>query len=93
VVGNTKKELEKEWRRAPDGWWYGGVTLAEDGADVSVAVAVAATAAPLLSAGWSWSRAPLAFVEGALLGLGVARLRLLLEGVLRGPRGLPLGQP
>ena len=64
--------------------------LAEDEADVSVVVA----ATPLLSAGWSWSSAALLeFVEGALLGLGVARLRLLLAGVLRGPRGLPLGQP
>ena len=32
-------------------------------------------------------------VEGAFLGLGVDFLRLLVEGVVRGPRGLPLGQP
>ena len=31
--------------------------------------------------------------EDALFGLGVDLFLLLVEGVLRGPRGLPLGQP
>jgi hypothetical protein len=41
----------------------------------------------------SWSEAVEVLVEGALLGLGVDFLRLLVDGVVRGPRGLPLGQP
>lgn len=85
VVGNAKKECERERRRASDGWSYGGVMLEEDDVDASVM--------PLLSGDWPASTTPLEVVEDAPLGFGVAFFLLLLEGVLRGPRGLPLGQP
>lgn len=64
------------------------MTLAEDDVEAS-----AAAGAPLLSDEWSWSTAVLGTVDDALLGFGVGLLRLLVDGVLRGPRGLPLGQP
>ena len=64
------------------------MTLADDGVD-----AFALVATPLLSGDCTASAVAFALEEDAALGLGAAFFLLLLVGVLRGPRGLPLGQP
>ena len=53
----------------------------------------ALVATPLLSGDCAGSTFGLAVVEDAALGLGAALFLLVVVGVLRGPRGLPLGQP
>lgn len=64
------------------------MTLADEEAD-----AFALVATPLLSGDCTKSVAALAPVEDAALDFGAAFFLLLLVGVLRGPRGLPFGQP
>jgi hypothetical protein len=89
--GGCKKDVEKEWRRL---WELAGCVSPKRGTGLWPSTSMGTgCSAGRLRGDCSWSAPAEVLAVDALFGLGVDRFLLLVDGVLRGRRGLPLGQP
>jgi hypothetical protein len=91
-LGGCRKVMEKEWRRfcglaGIDCSIWCGAAL------VPLLLITTGCSAAMLCGDCSWSGTVTVLAGGGFFGLGVDLFLLLVEGALREPRDLPLGQP